>query len=311
MRCWILTTTESSEVSQRSKNLKKWEMGGYEVNVTPGWSVIPTHWTVPYIHEIIAAEKELDHPICAYPTKNRAPCHNYPSEVDGEAIEDIGRCKSHKQDALPRPPKPIVVTPSEIIKNKERWLATNPLFQSLQKHAQNLWSTCNTCDVRQVCEKFEVDTSCSMEEDMFEDVIGGLVVENKLDTTMDHMMAFDATMKFIQMIKTFLYEKKYGMTRTNQDGILTLRMRLSTQLMQLAGRLAIDRKSRLVIKQEGVSRLAKTDLSQLLSNMDDTVSIETVTATKIIKGPPAPRNVKFIDIDGEEIDQGDMTVGIE
>ena len=283
-------------------------MGSYEVDVTPGWSVIPTHWTVPYIHEIIKAERELDHPICGHPTKRGAPCHNFPQEHEKDAIEDIGRCKMHKQAALPKTSMPVEIKHSEIIEDKERWLASSTVFQSLKGYAKDLWGGCNNCDMRTACDKFTADTTCTIEKDLFNDVVGGIVIENQLDTTIDQMMAFDLAMKFVQIIKTYLYEKKYGMTRTLQDGITTLRMRLSTQLMQLSGKLAIDRKSRLVIKQDGLSRLATKDLSQLLSDMDETVSIKTMTATEIVKGPPPPRDVKYLDIDGNEIEQGDMTV---
>lgn len=310
MRCWILTS-ESSEYSQRTKNLRKWTVGGYEVDVTPGWTVILTHWTVPYIHEIIKVEQEQDHPICGYPTKTGTPCRLYPQEIEGEAIEDVGRCKLHKQASLPKSPKAVTVTHSEIIADKERWLASSQIFQSLSSYAQDLWSNCNVCDLRNVCDKFTTDESCSIERDMFNDIVGGLIIDNQLDSTIDQMMAFDLTMKFVQMIKTFLYEKKYGMKRSLEDGVTGLRLRLSTQLMQLAGKLAIDRKSRLVIKQDGSSRIASMDLSQLLSGMDDSVSIKSVTATEITKGPAPPRDVKFIGVDGEEIDKGDITVSVK
>ena len=199
-----------------------------------------------------------------------------------------------------------------MMEKKKEWLAENPLFQSLNKHAQELWSRCNVCDIKDSCDRFKEDSSCTIEKDLFEDVIGGLIVENRLDTTIDHMMAFDTTIKFVQLIKTLLYERKYGMIRANQDGIITLRMRLSTQIMQLAKILAIDRNSRFVIKFDGGSnKLAGTDLSQLLSNMDEHITVESVTATKIVKGPPVPRSTKFIDIDGKEIEQGDVSVGFD
>jgi hypothetical protein len=307
----MLTTDESSEFSQRTKNLKKWEMGGYEVDVTPGWTVIAQHWSVPYIHEIIKIERELDHPICGYPTKSGTPCRCFPAEIEGESIEDVGRCKTHKQKNIPKPPQPAFVSHSEVIEDKERWLAASPVFQSLRGYAQDMWSNCNACELRDVCDKFNAGNSCSIEQDLFEDVVGGLVIDNRLETTIDQMMAFDITMKFVNMIKTFLYEKKYGMIRSLQDGITGLRMRLSTQIMQLASKLAIDRKTRLVIKQDGISTLANKDLSQILSNMEDIVSVKSVTATEIIKGPPPPRDMKFIDLDGNEIIEGDFSVEFE
>lgn len=283
-------------------------MGGYEVDVTPGWSVIPQHWTISFIHEIIKLEKELDHPICGYPTKAGAPCRSFPKEVERESIEDIGRCSVHKQSALPRSSTPVEIRKSEILVDKERWLATNPLFQSLSSHAHDLFSSCNPCDMRNTCTKFKANSSCVIEKEMFDDIIGGLLIDNLLDTTIDHMMAFDLTMKFIQLIKTYLYEKQYGMKMSLQDGITNLRSRLSTQIMQLAGKLAIDRKSRLVIKQGGASTLATQDLSRILSGMDDSVSIKSVTATEIRRGPPIPQDVAFLDVDGNEIEQGDMAV---
>lgn len=286
-------------------------MGGYEVNVTPGWSVIPTHWTVPHIHEIIAAEVEQDHPICGHPTKNGDPCKKYPSEIEGESIEDVGRCKAHKQSSLPKPNLPVTTTHAELVKDKEQWLAASPIFQALSSRAQDLWSNCNPCDFRGQCDRFEEDGSCVIEKEMFDDVVGGIVMENRLDTTIDQIMAFDISMKFVQMIKTFLYEKKYGMTRSLQDGITRLRLSLSTQIMQLSGKLAIDRKSRLVIKQNGKSRLASSDLSQLLSNMDETVSIKSVTATEITRGPPTPKDIPFLDSEGNEIKQGDVSVNFD
>jgi hypothetical protein len=286
-------------------------MGGYQVDVTPGWSVIPTHWTVPYIHEIIAAEREQDHPICGYPTKNGNPCNNYPAEIEGESIEDVGRCKTHKQSSLPKHEMPVTTTHKELIENKEQWLAASPIFQALSSRAQDLWSNCNPCDFRDQCNRFKADGSCVIEEEMFNDIVGGIVIENKLDNTIDQMMAFDISMKFVQMIKTFLYEKKYGMKISLQDGITRLRLSLSTQIMQLSGKLAIDRKSRLMINQDGKSRLSTSDLSQLLSNMDETVSIKSVTATEITRGPPTPRDIKFIDVDGKEVEQGDLTVSID
>lgn len=304
-----------SDHPERPKKLRKWEVCGHTVDVTPGWSVIHPDWDVDWIYKIMALEIEKDGAICGYPTTQGAPCIRRPTEIDGEDLDDVGRCASHKKKAIEeradRSYDIVETSTKTAVANREDWLKDNPAFKSLTAVADSIFAGCEACKLKLQCKMYEHNGTCKIEKDLFNDVFSEIVIENALNNTIDKMFAFSLVTNFVQIIRSMLYEKEYGTVRGLQAGIVTLRLRLTQQMMQLANRLGIDRKSRILINHGGVKSVAQTTLSEILSGLDADVQIETLTASKThVKrvGPPPPRgDRKFIDLDGTEIVRGDYT----
>lgn len=304
-----------SDHPERPKKLRKWEVCGHTVDVTPGWTVIHPDWDIDWIYKIMALEIEKDGAICGYPTAQGTPCTKHPTEIDDEDFDDVGRCTIHKKEALEARAGHsydiIEVSTKTAIANRDDWLKDNPAFKSLIAVADSIFAGCEACKLKLQCKMYEHNGTCKIEKDLFNDVFSEIVVENALSDTIDKMFAFSLVTNFVQIIRSMLYEKEYGTVRGLQAGIVTLRLRLTQQMMQLANRMGIDRKSRILINHGGVKSVAQTTLSEILSGLDADVQIESVTATKThVKriGPPLPRgDRKFIDLDGTEIVRGDYT----
>lgn len=304
-----------SDHPERPKKLRKWEVCGHTVDVTPGWTVIHPDWDIDWIYKIMALEIEKDGAICGYPTRQGAPCTSHPSEIDGENFYDVGRCMRHKEKALEARKSHeydiIEVSTKTAVAKREDWLKDNKAFRSLTAVADSIFAGCEACQMKLQCKMYEQGGTCKIEKDLFYDVFSDIVVENALNETIDKMLAFSLVTNFVQIIRSMLYEKEYGTVRSLQAGIVTLRLRLTQQMLQLANRLGIDRKSRILLNQGGVKTITQSTLSEMLSGLDASIQIESVTATKTQvsrTGPPIPRSDrKFIDLDGTEIVRGDYT----
>ena len=311
-----LISESDSEHPERPKKLRKWEVSGHTVDVTPGWTVIHPDWDIDWIYKIMALEIEKDRAICGYKTRQGTPCTSHPSEeVDGEDFDDVGRCSIHKRDAIEARADhsyDIVETSVKtVVANRDSWLKDNPAFKSLVAVADSIFAGCEACQMKLKCKMYASNSTCKIEKDLFYDVFSELVVENALNDTIDKMFTFSLVTNFVQIIRSMLYEKEYGTVRALQAGMVTLRLRLTQQMMQLANRMGIDRKSRILINHGGARTVAQSTLSEILSGMDANIQIETLTATKThVKriGPPLPRgDRKFIDLDGTEIIRGDYS----
>lgn len=285
LRDWSVTTSDGEE---------------HPVLVTDHWTIINPKWSYDWVRKVIAAERTVDHAICGWETAGGTPCRNHP--IPDEKIENIkmvGRCGLHsKPPKLAEPPRYDI----KVIDKPMPLSASNPTSITLRRIADDIFTRCNKCTYLYKCDKANGTEQCVDEVKLFDELMPRIDSEYGLDSVIDQVSALTLVVSIIDYIKTLKYERFKGREDAKDTGELGQRMQLVRVIHQIMKSLAIDRKTRIVLRKGDHTYLPQKTLSQLLADTDTDIELRSEVKSMTVKSSKSmSRGKTVLGIDGKPI----------
>jgi len=305
----MTTSNEENTVFNPLRHkLREWEVTDSEGNkikvlMTDHWTVVPLSWSASWLVDVWAAEKEVSHAICGYPTSSNTPCKNHPiNESNITNVTMVGKCGLHAGPITKEEPEEMQV--KEIVPVVDAGLPAVPAFKTFSDIAMQIYTRCPNCEFRFKCkENGENDGVCIKQQELFTELMGDVVSRYSLYDSVDQMLAFNMITSFIDIIKTHMYETHHGTESAMKEGMLALRLQLNRLIQQNMRTLGVDRKFRIVIKKGKDREVSDRTLAELMADksVGEVQSATQTTTVTSFKKVPKPKEHAFIDVDGKAI----------
>lgn len=308
--------TESSKPTDPLKyNLRDWSVttsDGEEhpVLVTDHWTIINPKWSYDWVRKVIAAERTVGHAICGWETAGGTPCRNHP--IPDEKIENIkmvGRCGLHSKPPPPADPAKYDIT---VIDKPMPLSGHNPTSITLRRMADDIFTRCDKCTYQYKCDKANGSEPCVDEIELFDELMPRIDSEYGLDNVVDQVSALTLVVSIIDYIKTLKYERFKGREDAKDTGELGQRMQLVRLIHQIMKSLAIDRKTRIILRRGDHTYMPQKTLSQLLADTETDIEIRSEIKSMTVKASkPMSVGKTILGIDGKPIIDAEVDMNDE
>lgn len=308
--------TESSKSTDPLKyNLRDWSVttsDGEEhpVLVTDHWTIINPKWSYDWVRKVIAAERTVGHAICGWETAGGTPCRNHP--IPDEKIENIkmvGRCGLHSKPPPPADPAKYDIT---VIDKPMPLSGHNPTSITLRRMADDIFTRCDKCTYQYKCDKANGSEPCVDEIELFDELMPRIDSEYGLDNVVDQVSALTLVVSIIDYIKTLKYERFKGREDAKDTGELGQRMQLVRLIHQIMKSLAIDRKTRIILRRGDHTYMPQKTLSQLLADTETDIEIRSEIKSMTVKASkPMSVGKTILGIDGKPIIDAEVDMNDE
>ena len=277
------------------------EVAGHQVRMTCYHSVISNNWDTEHILSIQDAERTIGREICGHRLDNGNPCTRVPLKIDEEPYPDeIGRCIVHRPSQTKATKTELVIAESNVPAPKK--VPITKVTKKILSIADEQFMNCNVCIKRDGCSKMgDNNNKCIIEKSIFSEMLDEIVIEFSLDNIVDQLHAYTVVDTMLKIIRTNEYESNQGLIQSITTGNSTYSMNLKKLLYMGMSKLAVDRKSRIMHKQDdGRMKAFDGSLAEALSGID-VESVEVSTA-KI--------NVKRLEDDDDDNEFREIPLGL-
>jgi len=261
-------------------NLHDSKVGDHHVKKTSFYSVVDPHWSVVYLLDVQAAEREVGHAICGAPTADGTPCKQYPLRLDDETIpEEIGRCRRHRPSLGGGDEEEIDTATSVIpVPNK---IIGSPLATSLMNIADDqFFMSCHACIHRAECDEVgKNNNKCIKEKRLFTSLLTEMMDSYDMDSIADYFTSVSLVDTMIKIIRTSSFEGQYGIIESISSGTAQYNIHLKKLLNSTLKLLGVDRKTRITIKHSsGKIEQFGSSLAKALSSANiEEVEVKSAT----------------------------------
>lgn len=282
----------------------------HPVLVTDHWTIINPKWSYDWVRKVIAAERTVGHAICGWETAGGTPCRNHP--IPDEKIENIkmvGRCGLHSKPPPPADPAKYDIT---VIDKPMLLSRHNPTSITLRRMADDIFTRCDKCTYRYKCDKADGSEPCVDEIELFDELMPRIDNEYGLDSVVDQVSALTLVVSIIDYIKTLKYERFKGREDAKDTGELGQRMQLVRLIHQIMKSLAIDRKTRIILRRGDHTYMPQKTLSQLLADTETDIEIRSEIKSMTVKASkPMSMGKTILGIDGKPIIDAEVDLNDE
>lgn len=231
------------------------------LHFTPMGTLIRQAWTKKYYQAVLRVERVSKHKICGAAKKDFTPCRSYPKEDYGYY------CKIHRpssEDGILNPEQATpVTTPNKVeyglgdsqdvsLSNyeKEKGIFSLPLMP--QKHLRKNFSSCNICPVRTDCVQMQIDSHCTIEDDMFNMFLDAARHDYDLQdfTQIDMYMLYTAAFAWINSVRANIIQNQYSPTNDEIVRIQIESVRESREFRQTMEKLGLTRQERMKLRRK-------------------------------------------------------------